>query len=347
MFRTKDFRYAVAHVSVVVVPSDHSELSPTARALRTLEVLQNRPGVTAGELARRLGVTERATRRHIAILREAGIPVVSTRGPHGGYTLGRGAALAPVVFTETEALSLVMAVIDSHPSAASATGLDGEPDAVGSALDKVVRALPRAAGREAVALREHASATPDRYPSRPDPATTSALVAASANQRQVRITYTSESGKSWEDSTDPWAVVVRHSRWYLLCRSHRADAVRTYRIDRIREVVELDGTFDPPADLDPVSSLEEHLGVGWEFATRVVFEASLEEAQRWVHPAMGRLDRHTDGCVLVGSTSNPTMYAREWLARIPLSFRVEGDAELIDALSAVAAQLTKSVGPSA
>lgn len=326
------------------MPSDASELSPTARALRALEVLQNRPGVTAAELARRLGVTERATRRHIAILREAGIPVVSTRGPHGGYTLGRGAALAPVVFTETEALSLVMAVIDSHPSAASATGQDGEPDAVGSALDKVVRALPRAAGREAVALREHASATPDRYPSRPDPATTSALVAASVARRQVRITYASESGRTWEDDTDPWAVVVRHTRWYLLCRSHRADAVRTYRIDRIREVVEIDGSFEPPADLDPVTSLEEHLGIGWEYATRVVFEVSVEEVRRWVHPAMGRLERHTDGCVLVGTTSNPTMYAREWLARIPLPLRVEGGVELLDAMRTVAAQLAAAVG---
>lgn len=343
--RTKGFRYAVRRASVVVVPPEPSELSPTARALRTLEVLQNKPGVTAGELARRLGVSERATRRHIAILREAGIPVVSARGPHGGYTLGRGAALAPVVFTETEALSLVMAVIDSHPSAASATGPDGEADAVGSALDKVVRALPRAASRQAAALREHASAAPDRYPSRPDPATTSALVAASASRRQVRITYASESGKTWEDVTDPWAVVVRHTRWYLLCRSHRADAVRTYRIDRIRAVVDLDETFAPPTDLDPVSSLEEHLGIGWEYETRVVFEVPLEEAQRWVHPAMGRLERHTDGCVLVGSTSNPTMYVREWLARIPLPLRVEGGAEVVATMRTVAEQLKGAVGP--
>ena len=320
-------------------------MSPTARALSTLQVLQDRPGVTAAELSRRLGVSERATRRHIAILREAGIPILSTRGPYGGYTLGRGAALAPVVFTEAEALSLVMAVIDSHPSAASSGGAADRGDDVGSALDKVVRALPRAAGREAAALREHASATPDRHPSRPDPATTSALVAASAGRRQVRITYASESGSTWPDVTDPWAVVVRHSRWYLLCRSHRADAVRTYRIDRMREVVELEEPFEPPSDLDPVSSLEEHLGVGWEFATRVVIEASVEEAQRWVHPAMGALTRHTDGCVLVGSTSNPTMYAREWLARIPLPFRVEGGAELVAAARTVAAQLAAAVTP--
>ncbi|MFW5470358.1 helix-turn-helix transcriptional regulator [Knoellia sp. CPCC 206435] len=322
--------------------SGTSETSPTARALRTLEILQNRPGVTAGELARRLGVSERATRRHIAILREAGIPVVSTRGPHGGYAIGRGAALAPVVFTETEALSLVMAVIDSHPSAATSGGEDD----VGSALDKVVRALPRGAAREATALRDHACATPDRYPSRPDPTTTSALVSASARQRQVRLTYASESGSTWQDVTDPWAVVVRHTRWYLLCRSHRAAAVRTYRIDRVREVVTLEAPFEPPSDLDPVASLEEHLGIGWEHETRVVLEAAPEDVERWVHPAMGRLERHTFGCVLVGSTSNPAMYVREWLARVPVAFRIEGGTALLEEARAVAAQLAAAVARS-
>ena len=73
-----------------------SEISPTARALRVLDVLQARPGVTAAELAERLGVTERAARRYVAILREADIPIESTRGPYGGYTLGRSASSAAV-----------------------------------------------------------------------------------------------------------------------------------------------------------------------------------------------------------------------------------------------------------
>ncbi|KGN40720.1 ArsR family transcriptional regulator [Knoellia aerolata DSM 18566] len=298
--------------------------------------------MTAAELARRLGVSERASRRHVAILREAGIPVVSTRGPHGGYALGRGAALAPVVFTETEALSLVMAVIDSHPSAATSGGADD----VGSALDKVVRALPRGAAREATALRDHASAAPDRHPSRPDPTTTSALVSASAQERRVRLTYASDSGSTWEDTTDPWAVVVRHTRWYLLCHSHRAGAVRTYRIDRVRAVETLHEQFDRPADLDPVAALEQHLGVGWEHETRVVFEAAVEEVERWVHPAMGRLGRHTVGCVLEGSTSNPAMYVREWLARVPVPFRIEGGDALLAEARTVSAQLTAAVARS-
>ena len=66
------------------------DISPTARALRTLEILQTRGAATGEELADSLGVTGRAARRYIAILREAGLPVESTPGRHGGYRLGRG-----------------------------------------------------------------------------------------------------------------------------------------------------------------------------------------------------------------------------------------------------------------
>jgi predicted DNA-binding transcriptional regulator YafY len=314
-----------------------TELSPTARALRALEILQNRPGATADELAAGLGVTERAARRYVAILREAGIPVESARGPYGGYRLGRAARLPPIVFTEPEALGLVMAVLDGQPSAGDAH------DPVGQALGKVIRALPGSVGRQATALREHASAAPDRHSARPDPATTSALVSAVAARRRVLVTYRSESGKEWEAEVDPWAVVARHGRWYLLCHSHRADAVRTYRIDRVRAVQQTAHGFEPPEGLDPVAVVEENLGTGWKYPTRVVFDSPLAEVAPWIRAPMGRLESAGDGCVLVGSTSNPAMYAQEWLAAVPFDFRVEGGAELRAAVEAVAARFAAAV----
>ena len=314
-----------------------TELSPTARALRTLEILQARPGTTADELAAGLGVTERAARRYVGILREAGIPVESTRGPYGGYRLGRGTRLPPVVFTEPEALGLVMAVLDSQPAPADVG------DLVGAALDKVIRALPESIGRQAAALREHASAAPDRYSARPDPPTTSALVAAIAARRRVLITYRSESGGEWETEVDPWAVVVRHGRWYLLCHCHRADAIRTYRIDRVRAIRQTASGFEPPEGLDPVAAVEENLGMGWEFDTRVVFDAPLAEVAPWIRPPMGRLEPSGERCVLVGSTGNPAMYAQEWLASVPFAFRVDGGRELRAAVATVAARFAAAL----
>src|SRR4029077_12236863 len=94
------------------------------------------PGITADRLADKLGVTDRAVRRYMCILREAGIPVDSVRGPYGGYRVGRGLRLPPLMFSATEALGVVMAVLDGHHDAADPT------DPVGSALGKIMRALP-------------------------------------------------------------------------------------------------------------------------------------------------------------------------------------------------------------
>ncbi len=162
----------------------------------------------------------------------------------------------------------------------------------------------------------------------------------------MSIGYSSESGRQWEEDVDPWAVVVRHGRWYLLCHSHRARAVRAYRIDRIQSAATGREQFRAPGDLNYVDLLEQHLGTGWEFETKVVFDAPYDEAARHVRPPMGRLERTGDGkrCVLIGTTSNPAMYAGEWLAAIPIPFHVEGGPELRAAVATVAARLTAAIG---
>ena len=316
-----------------------ADLSPTGRALRALELLQAQPGITAAQLAAQLGVTERAAHRYVAILREADIPVESTRGPYGGYRVGRGIRLPPLMFSAAEALGLVMAVLDGSHAAADAD------DLVGAALGKIIRALPENVGRQAAAMRRHACAAPDRGAVRPGTETTSALVAAVAAQRRVSIGYLSESGRQWEEDVDPWAAVVRHGRWYLLCHSHRAGAVRAYRIDRIQSAAGGGGPFHAPEDLDYVDLLEQHLGAGWEFQAKIVFDAPNDEVARYVRPPMGRLNPtgHGERCVLTGTTSNPAMYAGEWLAAIPIPFHVAGGPELRAAVAAVAARLTAAL----
>ncbi|WP_027863092.1 YafY family protein [Marmoricola sp. URHB0036] len=298
------------------------EISPTARALQALELIQGSPGITAGRLADKLGVSERAARRYVTILREAEIPIDSVRGPYGGYRVGRGLRLPPLVFSATEALGLVMAVLDGHHQA-------GDPaDPVGSALGKIVRALPEPVAAQAEAVRRTAAPAPDRAAARPESGTTIALVEACGQHRLTRIDYRSEAGSAWTVDVEPWAVVVRHGRWYLLCQVPAKDAVRAYRVDRVQSVDLLDRTFTPPSELDPVGLLEDHLAVGWEFDVEVVIDAPVEEARRCVPRALGRLeevDDHTSR--LTASTGNPYWYA-EQLTAIPASFRVLGGVEL-------------------
>lgn len=315
------------------------DTSPTARALLALELIQGSPGISADRLADKLGVSERAARRYVAILREAEIPIESERGPYGGYRVGRGLRLPPLVFSATEALGLVMAVLDGHHDAGDPT------DPVGSGLGKIVRALPEPVAAQAEMVRQRAAAATDRSAARPDPTTTSTLVQACVDQRRVRIDYRTEAGTEWVAEVDPWAVVVRHGRWYLLCHSHTVDAQRAYRIDRVRAADLLDTTFTPPPDLDAVALLEDHLAMGWEYDVEVVIDAPLDRLRRCVSPAIGRLEPVDAGTTrLVGSTSNPWFYA-EHLATLPASYTIVRGAELREAARTVGQRLLDAAGP--
>ncbi|MGZ6754353.1 MAG: helix-turn-helix transcriptional regulator [Nocardioides sp.] len=315
------------------------DTSPTARALQCLQLLQDRPGTTAAGIAERLGVSERAARRYVEVLREADIPVDSVRGRYGGYRIGRGLRLPPLVFSSAEALALVMAVLDGHHDV-------GDPTTpVGSALDKLARALPAPVAAQAEALRRTTAPAPDRAAARPDPATVTALVQACEDRRPVRVDYRSEAGTEMLVDADPWAVVVRHGRWYLLCRAHAKDAVRAYRVDRVRAVTPLPGTTDPPTDLDPVAVLEEHLAVGWELEVEVLVRAPLADVAHRVPRALGRLEEvDADTCRLVGSTGNARWYA-EQLAALPAAYRVLGGPEVRDAVRDLGRRMLEATSP--
>jgi predicted DNA-binding transcriptional regulator YafY len=294
------------------------DASPAARALLVLEMIQNAPGITADRLADRMGLTDRAVRRHVSTLREAGIPVESTRGRYGGYRIGRGLRLPPLMFTPTEALGLVMAVLEGHPA--------GEDEPVGQALGKIVRALPEPLARPADAVR--------RVPARgwhvvvPDVEVTLQLVQASDAGHRVRLRYGHDPDREWDIEIDPWAVVVRHRRWYLLGWSHDKDARRVLRVDRVRTVEVLAERFEAPADLDALAAVEDQLSMGWRYAVEVVIDAPLAECGHWLPRSFGRLEE-IDGATtrLVATTDEPEWYAAQ-LGNLPMSFRLVGSPEV-------------------
>ena len=311
--------------------------SPTARALLVLEMVQNQPGIGAAQLAGRLGLSDRAVRRHVAVLREAGIPVESTRGRYGGYRVGRGLRVPPLMFTATEALALVMAVLEGHEAA------DPE-DPVGSALGKIVRVLPEPLAKPVDAIRRVTARGWDV--GAPDVETTAALVQASAALRRVRISYRLGQDRKRDMDLDPWAVVVRHRRWYLLGWSHTKNARRVLRIDRVARVSVLQETFTPPADLDPVAAVEEQLSQGWRYSVEVEIEASMADVAHWLPRSFGRLEalgeRRTR---LVASTDEPEWYAAQ-LAGLPFDFHLVESAEVRAAMAVLAQRLRAASDPS-
>jgi predicted DNA-binding transcriptional regulator YafY len=316
------------------------DTSPTARALLALELLQGIPGITAERLGERLGVSERAARRYVAILREAGVPIESVRGPYGGYRVGRGLRLPPLMFTATEALGLVMAVLEAH--GATEAGERETTDPVASALGKLARALPENVARPLMTLRHVTARRTDPDP--PQPETTATLVRASSDLRRCRIGYAPGPHRQHSIEVDPWAVVVRHGRWYVLGWSHAADARRLYRIDRVISVDVLDRTFTPPPDLDPLRDLEEQLSQGWPHPVDVEIDAPVDEVRRWLPRSLGRTEAIDEGRTrLTGSTENLDWYATE-IAEIHAPFTVVGGPEIRAAVGRLAQRLTDSLG---
>ncbi|HEY7278694.1 MAG TPA: WYL domain-containing protein [Trebonia sp.] len=350
------------------------EISPTARALLALEAIQNTPGITAQRLGERLGVTERAARRYVAILREAGLPIESVTGPYGGYQVGRGMRLPPLTFSAAEAAGLVMAVLEGHRAATDPA------DLVGGALAKIIRVLPArvsalvrpirdvtsTAGNAGTSGASDASRAADASeatdPSRAtdasgdaeaeararaarvSPELTTALFEACAAGRRLRLTYRrgSRAGDGWverEMEVDPWAVVLRHSRWYLLCWSHTRDARRVLRVDRIASAAALPDTFTPPPGLDSLRVLEEHLSQGWKFPVDVLIDAPPTEVAWWLPRSLGTLCPAGEGQTrLLASTDTPDWYAGR-LAALPYAFQVKESPQLRDALAELGRRL--------
>jgi predicted DNA-binding transcriptional regulator YafY len=141
---------------------------------------------------------------------------------------------------------------------------------------------------------------------------------------------------------DPWAVVLRHSRWYLLGWSHTRQARRVLRVDRIVMVETLIGTFTPPHEFDALHTLEEHLSQGWTHPVDVLVDATVEETSRWVPRSLGRLEPdEEDRTRLRATTDEPDWYARQ-LAAIPAPFRVTGSPELKRATAALGQRLVRA-----
>ncbi len=309
---------------------------PTARALlaRAAAGPARHP---REELGRRLGVSERAARRYVGVLRDAGVPVESVRGPYGGYRVGRGLRLPPLMFTSAEALGLVMALLDSHHGAVQ----DGP---VAAALGKLVRALPEPVARPVEAIRRVATHDREAVPP-PSAEITAQLVEACAARTVVRLRHhLAPDGRVREMDVEPWALVARHGRWYLLCWSRTRDARRVLRVDRVASVQRLDDTFEPPDDLDPVDAVATQLGEGWRYQVVVEVDAPPEQVEQWLQRHVGRCEPLPEGRTrVVGSTNEPDWYA-EQLALVAAPFRVVEPPELREAVAALGRRLLSAAG---
>ncbi|MFE3944796.1 helix-turn-helix transcriptional regulator [Streptomyces sp. NPDC059118] len=206
------------------------------RLLSILLLLQTRGLVPATELAERLEVSVRTIYRDIEALSASGVPVYAERGRHGGIALLPGFRTDVTGLTADEARALfVLAAEGTH----AALGLDA---AFGSALRKVMAALPEPHRPAAELTSRRILVDPVRWMSGPRPAVDVAeLHEAVLADRRLRLSYRHSGTSDPRTCTvDPYGLVVKAGVWYLV--ADRDGVPRLFRADRVRRA----GLLDAP-----------------------------------------------------------------------------------------------------
>ena len=204
--------------------------STGTRILQLLSLLQNRRHWPGGELAVRLGVSQRTLRRDVDRLREMGYPVEARRGVDGGYQLAAGAALPPLLLDDQEAVALAVGL----QAAVQAGSVAGIEESSVRALGKVVQVMPRHLRGQVDALA--AMTVPvamGRGPLRVDPGVLTSIALACRDLERLTFAYTGRSGPPGRREVDPHRLVLLGRRWYLVGWDLDRVDWRTFRLDRM------------------------------------------------------------------------------------------------------------------
>jgi predicted DNA-binding transcriptional regulator YafY len=207
------------------------------RLLTLLSLLQARRDWPGAALARRLEVSPRTVRRDVDRLRELGYPIAAVKGPDGGYRLGRGADLPPLLLDDEQAVALAVGL---QSVAGAGAGIE---EAAARALVTVRQVLPSRLRRrvEAVGVVR----TPGPGGAGVEPEVLAAVGTAVHAGEVLRFDYAAPGGESPSDGgpgpapaparrAEPYAVVAHGGRLYLLAFDLDRDDWRTFRLDRLR-----------------------------------------------------------------------------------------------------------------
>ncbi|WP_216590636.1 helix-turn-helix transcriptional regulator [Streptomyces brasiliscabiei] len=326
-------------------------LETSARLLRLLSLLQSHREWSGSELAGRLGVTARTVRRDVDRLRELGYPVNASPGTGGGYQLGAGAELPPLLLDDEEAIAVAVGL-----RSAAGQGIDGIGESSVRALAKLEQVLPSRLRRRVGAL--NAFTVPLlRGPqlSTVDPAVLTDLANACRDAERLRFEYRDHGGATTRRTVEPHRLVCTERRWYLVAWDVERADWRTFRVDRVTPRPPHGPRFpprEPPAeDLAAYVSQGVSRGV---YASQAVVRllVPLEEAAARVSPSAGTLEPYDEhSCLLrTGAPSLDVMAIHVMMTGVDFEVvEPEGLTETIrtlrDRLSAALARTGDAASP--
>jgi len=307
-------------------------LETSARLLRLLSLLQARADWSGPELAERLGVTTRTVRKDVERLRNLGYPVHGTPGVGGGYRLGAGAALPPLLLDDDEAVAVAIGL---H-SAAGGT-VTGIQETSVRALAKLEQVLPSRLRHRIVALQTSTVEIPVPGPT-VDPAVLTAIAGACRDHQRLRFDYRGHDGSTSIRDVEPHRLVHDRGRWYLVAWDTDRQDWRTFRADRIQPRIPTGPRFvprDPPGG-DVATYLLRGVGAAmWRYRARVTVHAPAAAIAGRLPPAVlvEAVDEHT--CIVNAGSDTPQMLAA-YLGMLDVDFEVSESPELVEQLRKLA-----------
>ena len=314
-------------------------LQTSARLLRLLTLMQGQRSWTGPELASRLDVTERTLRRDVDRLRSLGYPVDSSSGTAGGYSLGVGTFLPPLMLDDDEGVAVAVAL--ALASGVTVVGID---DASQRALAKLSRVLPSRLRKRFGALRTSLVRITDAGPT-VELAVVAALAMACAEHRGLRFGYRAHDGAITERSIEPHRLVNMGRRWYLVAWDVEKADWRTFRVDRmsapIRETVHF--VPRPSPDEDLVRYVTRAVASGpYRHSVVVALAAPIDVMRTRVSAAEGMLAAIDPATCRLSLGTNSLESTAAWLAQLGVDFTVESPSELARCIEKLAERLVRA-----
>ncbi|WP_040510845.1 helix-turn-helix transcriptional regulator [Gordonia soli] len=307
-------------------------LETSARLLQLLTLLQTRREWSGNDLAARLQITTRTVRRDVDKLRELGYPVDATVGVGGGYRLGAGAEMPPLLLDDQEVVAVALGL-----NAITTGSVTDMAEASAGALTKLRQVMPSRLRHRLDALSM--DAVPRDYGTSVSAETLTDIATACHRLERLRFDYRRRDGTESRREIEPYRLVRSGQRWYVVGWDLARDDWRSFRVDRMEPKTPTGPRFVPRElpEGGAAGYLERSLGAVYRAATaRVRIHAPLATVAPMVHEDWGTVEAGDETtCELRLFSTSLTSIAR-WLRAFDADFTILEPVRLRDECREVA-----------
>jgi predicted DNA-binding transcriptional regulator YafY len=284
-------------------------------------------------------VTTRSVRRDVDRLRELGYPVHASKGHGGGYQLGAGAALPPLLLDPDEAVAMAVCL-----RLAAGGSVAGVGESALRALSKIDQVMPARLRSQVSAVHEQTvTLTPNYSDSPVEPDVLMTLARACRDHEHVAAGYVSRAGAATERRLEPYQLVTTGRRWYLLAYDRDRQDWRSLRLDRMADVRALGSTFAPRQAPDAAGYVRRSISSSpYRYVARVRYFAPQDVVAQHFSPTSATVEADgPDACVMTAGGDDPEKIVF-YLALPGCEFEVLDPPEVAAAVQAVAERLGRA-----